>query len=776
MKYKIAFLILMIWGGVFVHPVNAAEPANAASVGFEDLLSQGDVFFRQGRFQEAAARWKKSLAEDGKEASRRIDVLSRLAGAYQAIGMHSEVFKVLDEAVGLAEQSEDAQRSALVLSQLSDAWLTIGDPGEALAVADESVEDARKAQQAAVLARAFNSQGNALAVLEDFEPAIKSYRESAKYAEQAGDANLAAKASINRVNAAVSSAAFQQARKGLNEVWSRIEKLPDSHDKASAYISAGVLAQRLAQHADLSENQTGAELLRANRAYGQAARIAGDLDDARSASIAYGRQGSLYESERRNSEALELTAKAIFFAEQGRHPDILYQWQWQQGRILKALGKTDEAINAYTLAAVTLKPIQQILDIGYRSAPGSFDETVRPVYYELADLLLKKAETANDKEERQRLLKSARATVESVKAAELQNYFHDDCVLAMQGKSTDLDNVAPNTAILYPITLPDRLALVVTLPDGLYQAVVPVGSGELDDALWKLRMGLQTRPNNRFVHTAKKMYNWIIRPIESLLENHKVDTLVVIPDGRLRTIPLSVLHDGKQFLIENYAVVTTPGLSLTAPGAISWQDSEMFLAGLSEAVQEYSALPSVPKELKSIEEIVGHSIKGGTKVLNKEYSIASFTDAMKATEFSIVHMATHGHFGGTPEDTYLLTYEEKMSIDKLQQIIGLGRFRDKPIELLTLSACQTALGDDRAALGLAGIAVKAGARSAIATLWFVDDEAASLAVVEFYRQLLENPGLSKAKALQNAQKKLLSQPRYWHPAYWAPFLLIGNWL
>ena len=115
-------------------------------------------------------------------------------------------------------------------------------------------------------------------------------------------------------------------------------------------------------------------------------------------------------------------------------------------------------------------------------------------------------------------------------------------------------------------------------------------------------------------------------------------------------------------------------------------------------------------------------------------------------------------------------------MDKLQNIIGLGRFRDKPLELLTLSACKTAVGDDKAALGLAGIAVKAGARSAIATLWFVDDEATSIAVADFYRQLLQKPGLSKAKALQIVQKKLIAQDRYWHPSYWGPFLLIGNWL
>ena len=103
------------------------------------------------------------------------------------------------------------------------------------------------------------------------------------------------------------------------------------------------------------------------------------------------------------------------------------------------------------------------------------------------------------------------------------------------------------------------------------------------------------------------------------------------------------------------------------------------------------------------------------------------------------------------------------------------RYSDQPVELLTLSACQTAAGDDRSALGLAGVAIKAGARSALGTLWFVNDEASSQLITDFYRHLLE-PGQTKASALQLAQRSLITDPRYRHPGYWSPFLLIGNWL
>ncbi|HLZ33362.1 MAG TPA: CHAT domain-containing protein, partial [Nitrospira sp.] len=127
------------------------------------------------------------------------------------------------------------------------------------------------------------------------------------------------------------------------------------------------------------------------------------------------------------------------------------------------------------------------------------------------------------------------------------------------------------------------------------------------------------------------------------------------------------------------------------------------------------------------------------------------------------------------KNSFVLTFDDRLTMDRLSQVVGHFKLRGQPLELLSLSACQTAAGDDRAALGLAGIAIKAGARSALATLWFVNDESSSALVVEFYRQL-KNPAMSKAMALRQAQLKVLENPEYQHPIFWAPFLLLNNWL
>ena len=123
----------------------------------------------------------------------------------------------------------------------------------------------------------------------------------------------------------------------------------------------------------------------------------------------------------------------------------------------------------------------------------------------------------------------------------------------------------------------------------------------------------------------------------------------------------------------------------------------------------------------------------------------------------------------------MLTFDGRLSMAELSQLLRSGRYGEQPVELLMLSACETAAGNERAALGLAGVAVRSGARSAMGSLWPVSDEATADLVVDFYRSMGET-GVSKARALQTAQNRLRKQPQFGHPFYWAPFLLINNWL
>ncbi|MGH7235124.1 MAG: CHAT domain-containing protein, partial [Nitrospiraceae bacterium] len=501
-----------------------------------------------------------------------------------------------------------------------------------------------------------------------------------------------------------------------------------------------------------------------------AASVAEQVGDIRMTSYAYGYLGHLYESEHRYEESLNLTRRAVFAAQSATAPESLYRWEWQAGRVLAALGRLDEAITAYRSATVTLQPIRPEVAHAAQGPTLSVQESVRPLYFEFADLLLKRAALMDEGEPAQGYLKAARDAIEASKAQELRDYFRDECVDALQAHITTLEAVSKTTAVIYPIVFPDRTEVLVSLPGGLKRVSVPVPATQLRQEARTFRRRLEDRTSHEYLPDAQKIYDWLIRPLETDLAASKIDTLVFVPDGPLRTIPMAALHDGKQFLIAKYAVATTPGLNLTDPRPINRERVKVLSSGLTESVQGFPPLPHVSTELRAI-----RTLYGGDQLLNRDFVVSGLEKELKEKPFSVLHIASHGRFDKDVGQSFILAYDEKLTMAKLDQYVGLFKFRQEPLELLTLSACETAVGDDRAALGLAGVAIKAGARSALATLWSINDDASSSLVAEFYRQL-HDPTVSKAVALQRAQLNMLVESGYEHPAYWSPFLLLNNWL
>jgi CHAT domain-containing protein len=322
--------------------------------------------------------------------------------------------------------------------------------------------------------------------------------------------------------------------------------------------------------------------------------------------------------------------------------------------------------------------------------------------------------------------------------------------------------------IVYPILLPDRTDVLVSLPTGITRVEVPVTGPDLEQRVRIFRNALHDRDPLRYLHHAQTLYTWFIRPLEAVMAAGRIQTIVVVPDGALRLLPLAALHDGQQFLVEKYALAMTPSLTLTDPRPLPPGKVQMLAAGLSGAVAGFPPIPRVAEELSRVQQL-----SGGTVLREQDFSPERLDTILRQGTFDIVHLATHGQFAAEAAESFLLTAQGKLTMQHLAQIISRLRFRDRPLELLTLSACETASGDDRAALGLAGVALQAGARSAVATLWLVHDEAAAVLMGAFYRSL-HTPGVSRARALQQAQLTLLKNPTYADPFFWAPFLLLNN--
>jgi CHAT domain-containing protein len=609
-------------------------------------------------------------------------------------------------------------------------------------------------------------RGNALAARGEHAAALSAYEESRRLARECGDEPLAALATANRARAALETGQLAGVESDIAQALAASERFADPRARAQLLIHIGRTRALLAERHAAARGSAARRAAELFRRAGEAADAGGD---ERLRSYALGYRGELYERRGRRSDALKLTRQAIYAAQLADAPDALYRWQWQLGRLEIAAGQSEPGLAAYRDAVATLRDIRAQTALAAEAA-GTFQSRVEPIYSEFVDLLLSRAAACQDPDEKQALLVEARDALEDRKAAELRDYFRDPCLDAQRKATPD---TIPHTIVVYPVLLPDRTELIVSRAGRLESYPSPIDRDTLTAEVREFRLALMRRTSREYRLHAHTLYDWLIRPIEPALQGSgEPETLVFVPDGALRTIPFGALRDqkNKQFLIEKHPIAVTPSLTLTDPRPIAGR-VRMLAAGISEAVGGYSELLAVVTEIETIRELYP-----GRTLMNDGFAVERLQKELESVPFGIVHIASHGEFGGDASENFLLAYDGRVSMDRLAAFVGATRFRaDQPLELLTLSACESAAGDDRAALGLAGVALRSGARSALATLWSVNDRATADLVIEFYGQL-HDPERSRAEALQHSQLKLLNTRHYRHPAYWAPFLLISSWL
>lgn len=630
--------------------------------------------------------------------------------------------------------------------------------------------------------------------LMKYEKAKQEYDKVIEAATKGNMPEVAAKAAVNKGVAADHNYQYDEAVGFDADALKLVTALTDSYAKANLLMTLGQSDFKALSNDPELRNDAATRNTLLGRAYGcyqQALAIGQRLNSPMTIAYAGAYTAELYEQQGRLDEALVLNRRALFIAQQQQARDAVWRWEWQTGRILRAKGELDGARDAYTRATdiVFAKNSNLSNDIGLaygnQNMRSSFREQVGPLLFGLADLLLRDSEKypAGSPTE-QKDLKEARATIEKIKQAELEDYLQDSCSALLDLKQQDIDVLAREyqAALIYFIPLPDRTEMLVTLPDRIHRYTSKVTDVQITKVVRRFRDNLEDKTTNQYIEQAVELYDWLIKPMAGDLEKQKIKTLVVIPDGALRTIPLGALREGGpdgKFLIQKYDVAVSPGLRLMEISAIARKDIDVLSSGLSEGKKvgetQFSALPHVKDELKDI-----HQIFGGTRkeLIDSTFTFQGVSDDVKDPKVTVVHMATHGVFSGDSKKTFLVTFDKNIDLADLQMLIAPKKYGDnaRPVELLTLSACQTAKGDDRAALGLAGVAIKAGARSAYATLWSVNDDASARLIDVFYRQLHDHPEITKAAALRKAQEALIKDPKYSHPYFWSPCLIIGNWL
>lgn len=548
-------------------------------------------------------------------------------------------------------------------------------------------------------------------------------------------------------------------------------------------------------------------------------QLAQKAGDARLLGEAYDGLAELYERSHRIDEATRLAEQGLLHAQGADAHDLLMRLEWRLGRLFEAQGDNTLALAALQRAVRHIEAIRADIPIRYQNGRSSFRETLEPIYLALANLLLRESRLA-PADARPALLRQARGTVELIKQTELEDYFRDRCTIASAQTAT-VGVPAPSTAIYYPIILPDRLEILIENDHTIEQRTVPVSSAQLQATIANFIAAL--RSGGPYRADAERLYRWMVAPIEDVLREQHIQTLVTVPDGTLRLVPMAALHDGNGFLAERLTITTMPGLSIASVARGAEAAPRVLLAGLSEpgpvvarlpealttqmpataagplsrlapppqglrsltgAAQSVAtpfdesadernrklrsalALPGVKLELRQIGDVVQSEA-----LLDQSFTLNGLRRKLAESDFSIVHIASHGQFGDSTENTFIMTYDELLTLDGLQTMM---KDRRKPVDLITLSACQTAEGDDRAPLGFAGVALKARARSALGSLWPVSDEVTQMMMSSFYRKLARG-GASKAEALRAAQSTLIAGGEFEHPFHWAPFILVGDW-
>ncbi|MEM1395259.1 MAG: CHAT domain-containing protein, partial [Cyanobacteria bacterium P01_H01_bin.150] len=291
-----------------------------------------------------------------------------------------------------------------------------------------------------------------------------------------------------------------------------------------------------------------------------------------------------------------------------------------------------------------------------------------------------------------------------------------------------------------------------------------------------------------FKQASSELYKWMFKQpnnsIETELKNNNIKTLVFVLGSystALRNIPIAALYDeeNNQYLIQKgYGIALNLGSELIKTKALNKSKLNILAAGVSEEnpvpevdPEAFPELPSVVDELCDIKD--DEKFKSKKILPNDKFTPKALKNSINSKAFGVIHLATHGQFSSSPDDTFILAYKKHINVNQLGNLLrSRQEKRTEPIELLVLSACETANGDKRASLGIAGVSVKVGARSIVASLFRVKDSPTYELMKTFYEKLDET-GVTRAEALRYAQNELLKKGNSVY--YWAPFVLVGNW-
>ncbi|HEY9831152.1 MAG TPA: CHAT domain-containing protein, partial [Stenomitos sp.] len=644
------------------------------------INNQGQLEFGQGKPEAALETWKKaeSLYRELGDSIGAMGTQLNQARALQALGFYLRARSTLEQVEASLKNQPTSQLKVTGLLNLGNVLRVAGDFNTSQKILEQGLAAAQQLQSGPDIQIALFSLANLAEAQEQPETALHFYQQAA-----AKNSPVRLPAQIHQLNLLVQLNRLPDAQNLLSIIQSQLTNLPPSQTTIYAQIELSDYLFKL----NPKQVNTSAQLL------ATAEKQAKNLGNPRAESYALGRLGKLYSKTQQWEEAKRLTQEALRLTQAIRASEIAYQWQWQMGQLLAKTGDRAGAIASYTEAVNTLQSLRQDLVAVNQDVQFSFREQVEPVYRELVDLLLQPPQASPNQDSgtvSQANLKQARLTLEALQLAELANFFREAC---LDTQTQPIDRIDPTAAIIYPIILRDRLEVILSLPNQqLRHYITNLPQEQVEEVISQMRQSLRrTSFAQERLSVAQEIYRWLVQPALDDLTRLSIKTLVFVLDGSLRNVPMAALHDGKQYLIEHYRIAIAPSLQLLNSQPLARTQRKALLAGLSEGKQEFSPLPGVKEEVNDVSTAVPATI-----LLDQKFTTQALQTQVKTLPFSIVHLATHGQFSSKPEETFILTWDGRLDVKQLNTLLGNRDLSNSsPLELLVLSACQTAKGDKR---------------------------------------------------------------------------------
>ena len=796
-------------------------------------LQAAELAVANGAYREAIGKWSTVIRNirAGRDAEERSDtslksgsadlslgkLLLRRGDAYRRIGFYNRSFDDLQQAVELGKHSgipilQSLAFGSVVFGSLGDLQMaaehnqsfhgTRQSPEELYA---KSLRMAIDTGASALISAAAIRLGNWQFENGDVDGASETLLNAVFYSEETESFMLQADARVKYARVVRTQGLDADAIDILRNASTRLVEMPAGYSRAEITLALGREAAAIG-------GPTAANV--GVSAFEEVVDLGKSLSDKRLMGSALAEIGLWNLDTGDKLEAIKYLQNAVGVAADAH--DLAIDWEWQLARLYAQVGDIDSAMESYRRSISHIDEIRHDIPVSYVDGQSSFRETRAPIYLEYADLLMRNADTSVDYQQNQSMLSRAQFVMEQVKGAELQDYFRDTCVVNQS--SSIADEATNNTAVIYPIVLDDRLAVLLNAEGQYYHYSSPVSASRLKDEVDNLARLLRdpesATDNDTHKQYSKRIYDWVVAPALAQIEKSNAQTLFVVPDGVLRTIPFSALWNGSEYLVEQYQVAIAPGLTLLNSDSVTRTKRRTLAAGLSipgNAVSElpddyyleaYSRTlpPGFPRptrgaidDLRSEEgdervrifhqlgavetevKLPGQNKFPSKVLLNEEFRYETFKKEILEEPYQIVHVASHGYFDGEVENSWIMTHDNLIDLGELSDLFKPKEFSDSPVELLVLSACETAEGNDLAPLGLSGVALTSGARSVIGSLWNVPDEPTEILMQGFYGSLAQ-PGVAKASALRAAQVEFLERDDILaHPHFWSAFILVGNW-